>query len=363
MRSILLVDDNDDLLKALAAALAHELPAGEAEIRTWVPKRSEEDPKAAFDERIDSDTTLVVTDYDLTSQGQTGLFGSSVVAWCQTRAIPVGDFSRANAGALPKEPDLFELRIPTDVTQAARFVAGVFRGFRAIGEALKARPDLLTKKSHAVVLADILGVPTAENQFALYGVRFGTTSGALMDTVARAAPADVEPAADEKVTLLSYILGHLLLNAILRFPGPIISGRALSAYVASDEANAADVRALFASAAYVGPFAELEPFFWLWKVDEVLDGLAKSLPSGYEAETSGELQRKVLETKLGRTLRRHSCDRCQGKNGGFYCPFTKRTVCQRADCSVGSNSWIPQGAKLCRIERDFFDEWAPILGL
>jgi hypothetical protein len=363
MRSILLVDDNEALLNALAAALTAKLPPNEAEIRMWVPKKDEEDPKAAFERRIDADTTLVVTDYDLTSQGQTGLFGSSVVAWCQTRAIPVGDFSRANNGALPKEPDLFELRIPTDVQEAANFVAGVFRGFRAIGEALKARPELLTKKSHAVVLGEVLGVPQAENQFALYGVRFGTTSGALMDTIARTAPAESEPPAGEKIALLSYILGHVLLNAVLRFPGPLLSGRALCAYVASDEADAQDVRNLFESAAYVGPFAELEPFFWLWKVDEVLDELAKSLPSGYEAETSGELQRKVLETKLGRTLRRHSCYRCQGKNGGFYCPFTKRTVCQRTDCSVGSNSWIPQGAKLCRIERDFFDKWAPILGL
>jgi hypothetical protein len=137
----------------------------------------------------------------------------------------------------------------------------------------------------------------------------------------------------------------------------------LKSYVATEDADNANVVALFDGARYCGPFADKDEYFWLSGIDAVLDDLKRSLPENYEAETTGEFYREALERKLSRDLARHDCPRCHGKNGGFFCPFTERTVCQLPDCSVGSNSWIPQGAKICRIERDFFDEWAPILGL
>ncbi len=360
MRSILLIDDDEDSLNQLAAGLSAALPATEVEIRTWAPTRDEEDPRAAFERRLDPETTLVITDYDLTSHGLTGLFGSSIVAWCQARGIPVGDFSRRTAHALTKQPDLFELRVPTDPPKSVAFVASVFRGFAAINEALKNRPRLLTKRSPAAVLAEILGDPADDNEFTLYGIRFGTTIGALMDIVTDR----TDPPGDQKINLLSYIAGHLLLNAILRFPGPILSMGALKAYVASDEAAAVDVQSIFSQAVYVGPFSTPEePFFWRLKVDAIIDGLMKDLPVDISTETSGELHRLALEKKVGRVLAQHPCTRCQGKNGGFYCPFTRLTVCERPDCSVGASSWLPQGAQACRIERVYFDEWSPILGL
>jgi hypothetical protein len=272
----------------------------------------------------------------------------------------VGDFSRGHPGALPKAPDLFEIRVPTEPAQAAEFIAAIFNGFTKIRDALGTNQNLLGKKSPASVLATILGVPAEESQFALYGVRLGTASGALMEQVT-AAPAGQEPTAQDKVKLLTYIVGHLLLNAVLRFPGPIVSSAALKAYIASEEADAADVQNIFGAARYEGPFSELDRYLWLSKVDDVLDALVKELPEDTKAETTGEINRLALEQKLNRRLRRHGCSRCNGTNGGFFCPLTNRTVCQRTDCSVGSNSWIPAGAKLCRIERDFFDEWSPIL--
>lgn len=364
MASILLIDDDSNLLDELVAELSARLANGEAEIRKWVPTKDEVDAQSSFNQRIDPDTLLVVTDYDLTAQGRTGLFGATIVGWCQTRAIPVGDFSRANTGALPKEPNLFELRIPTDAAAAATFIASVFRGFKSIRDQLNARADLLEKKrSPAGVLADVLGAPEAESQFMLYGIRLGTTNGALLDKIVRTAPDDVEPEPGEKRALLCYIVGHILLNAVLRFPGPILSSRALVAYVGSAESEMEAICNIFAEALYVGPFSDLGRYFWLSKVDETLRKLTEALPKKFNAETHGELNREAIELHLKRKLARFSCPRCAGQNGGFLCPFTGRTVCQRSDCSVGSNSWIPQGAKLCRIERDFYEEWAPILGI
>ncbi|HEX8409414.1 MAG TPA: hypothetical protein VF883_11150 [Thermoanaerobaculia bacterium] len=357
MRSILLVDDKQSVLDELTAALTPVFASDQVEIRHWVPTESERDAHAAFTSKIDKETTLVITDADLTSQGQLGLFGASVVAWCQQLAIPVGDYSR-NLASLPKAPELFELRVPSDPPLAASFIAATFRGFRDISDALASNDALFAKRSPAAVLAALLGQPEIESQLALYAVRLGAASGALVDRVE-----EHDPSVEYKRALLGYIAGHLLLN-VLRFPGPILSLSGLKAYVASDEAGADDVTALFGAARYKGPFADLDQYFWLSGVDEVLDQLVKSLPADFKTETSGEMHRAGLEKALDRQLARHACPtRCQGQNGGFFCPFTTRTVCQRSDCSVGSNSWIPQGAKLCRIERDFFEEWAPILGL
>jgi hypothetical protein len=355
--SILLIDDNEQAVKDLAKALAGLLDPKKVAIKTWIP-RDEGDPRKIFAAKIESDPRLVVTDYDLTSGGQTGLFGSSIVAWCQQRAIPVGDYSKGKFGQLPKEPDLFEIRIPIDST-AASYIAAVFRGFTSISEALEKDEALLKERSPAAVLARILGVPEMENQFAQYSVRLGAASGSLMAKVSQTAPDDIQPSSPEKRAVLAYITGHLLLGGVLRFPGPILSELGLKAYIASDEANAEDIQGLFSPARYSGPFSELDQFHWLSKVDAILD----KIPPDQKTETSGELYRLGLEKVLGRPLKRHGCPRCAGVNGGFLCPFTKRTVCQLPHCSVGSNGWIPQGAKICRIEREFFDEWAPILGL
>ena len=361
MLSILLIDDNLGLLNDLVASLRPLLSSDNVELRLWTPAPGGNEPFAAFVGKVDTGTMLVVTDYDLTGEGMTGLFGSSIVGWCQQRAIPVGDFSRDNVSKLPKQPNLFELRVPNDTQNAASYIASVFRGFAWIRQSLLDRPELLAKRSPAAVLADLLGVPTMESQFALYGVRLGTTNAALLDRITLAPAGNQDPSPEEKRGLLCYIVGHLLLNSVLPFPGPILNGRALAAYVGCAESEMTSLAPLFDAAKYAGPFSEVEPLFWLVGVDDILQGLMDLQPKS--AETHGELHRLALEAKLDHPLTRPECPRCDGQNGGFLCPFTRRTVCQRSDCSVGSSSWIPQGARLCRIERDFYEEWAPILGI
>jgi CheY-like chemotaxis protein len=360
MRSILVIDDNQEILEGLATPLRKVLEKEEVEVRIWSPADEEEDAHAAFEQRVDAETTLVVTDYDLTSGGMMGLFGSSVVAWCQQRAIPVGNYSRANFSTLPKEPDLFELRVPPN-DEAVSFIATTFRGFRDINEAVKSKPELFSQRSPAAVLSQVLEAPDAENQFARYAVRLGAASGALLGKVVPGRSGGGKQGLHEKQAILSYIVGHLLLN-VLAFPGPVVSKSAMNAYLAIEEIDSEDVGKLFAGARYMGPFSDFERFWWLAKVDEVLDSLSTQLPADTETETSGELHRMALEFALGRRLKCPKCSACGGQNGGYLCPFTKRTVCQRSTCSVSANSWIPQGATLCRIQREFFDEWAPILG-
>jgi hypothetical protein len=272
--------------------------------------------------------------------------------------VPVGDFSRANRNVLPKEPNQYEIRIPDDPQQAARYIAGAFRGFTHIRTALDSNSVFLQKKRSPVsVLAAILGRPAEESGFALYGGRVGAANAALVDLVMGA-----NATQGQKRRLLSYVVGHLLLNVILRFPGPLLNRKTLAAYLAISAEEIAKVEKLFVSAQYTGPFSDIEPFYWLTDVDTALEGMSRGLPSESSAETPGQLNREAVEAALGVKLARHACSRCEGQNGGFFCPFTERTVCQLAICSVASNGWIPPGARLCRIEKDFYEEWAPMLG-
>jgi hypothetical protein len=360
--SIVVIDDDEGLLRRLREALELELRDDSVEIRTWMPLQDENALKE-FESRVDDDTVLVVTDYDLTKKGATGLFGASIVSWCQARSIPVGDFSRANVATLPSEPALFELRIPTEIDEGARYAAAMFRGFKQLRDTLESGSvNLASARSPAEVLAAVLKRPEQENQFTLYMSLLGAGNASLLDSLRRAFAPHVAISNLKKGRLLAYVLGHVLANAVLRYPGPILSEKALCAYVGTTEKEASALGEVFNEARYSGPFGIGAVFYWRVDVDRIIDQESPAVENAAFG-TSGEFNRAVLEKMLGRELAFHGCKRCGGRNGGYLCPFTGQPVCERGDCSVVANSWIPAGADLSRIERDFYEEWAPLLGL
>ena len=359
--SILLVDDTGNVLDSLQKALKKELEGASVEVKTWQPKSTDIDPLRKFDSLAGPETTLVVTDYDLTS-GLRGLFGSTIVGWCQKRYIPVGDFSRGNRNELPQEPSLFELRVPPSDVEGAQYIARVWSGFQQIRQKLNSNSVFMSSnRSLAAVLASVLEKPESENQFTLYMSRLGAANSSLLDAL-KATAAPSKPSDEEKKRLLVYVLGHVLLNAILKYPGPILSEKALCAYVAASGDEAVKLGELFEAASYRGPFARKAHYFWRDAVDKKIDELGEGLDD-QDFEMFSDFNRAAVERALDRKLKNHDCSRCQGTKGGFLCPFTHRPVCLRADCSVSASSWIPQGAQVCRVEKDFYDEWAPLLGL
>ena len=176
--SILLVDDNENVLRGLEEKLSNELDDAAVDVRLWVPRLEDGELDVAFANRVDAGTVLVVTDYDLTTIVK-GLFGLSIVAWSQNRSIPVGDFSRGKRDTLPKEPNLFELRVPPSDVEGATFIANAFRGFQAIKGAIQGAPEILReKRSLASVLAALVRRPHLEISFALYMSRLGASNSA-----------------------------------------------------------------------------------------------------------------------------------------------------------------------------------------
>lgn len=369
--SILLIDDDSNQLDNLEKELSGKLEQEYVEIKNWIPnpKFDDTDLIAKFQSRVDDQTVLVATDYDLTSTGIRGLFGHTIVGWCKRLCIPVGDFSRANATALTQKPELFELRIPAnDTAECAQSIANAFHGFSTIRLSLSTEDfSLETMSSLSAVLAELLGRPHLDSHFTLYMSRIVMNSPAVVQPLRALNEKEVQKPPFDKIKLATYVLGHVLLNAILRYPGPILSDRSLCAYLATSDSEADTLRELFKDAVYKGAFGEEGNYFWLEDVDSILDEYSSQSDAqtmeAEEYETFGDYNRKIAENELGRELKDHNCKRCDGKLGGFYCPFTERTVCQRDNCSVGISSWIPHGADLCRVERNYFDEWSPIIGL
>src|SRR5690242_7378066 len=80
--SIVLIDDIEEKLEELQHAVGGYIGEDEVVIKVWRPVDGE-DPLEQFRSIVDQNTVLVVTDYDLTKGGLTGLFGASIVSWCQ----------------------------------------------------------------------------------------------------------------------------------------------------------------------------------------------------------------------------------------------------------------------------------------
>ena len=196
-----------------------------------------------------------------------------------------------------------------------------------------------------------------EGQFLQYTTRYSGANSALV----RILRSSGGTRASVEKRLLAYIMGYLLLNGVLRFPGAIVNSEALAAFLAIAQTEGAAIEPVFAAARYIGPFSQLGPFFWTHLVEEVLSSHEGKV-AGEAFDTVGSRNRSLAEKAVGRLLEKdRRCLRCSGENGGFLCPFTKRTVCERPDCSTVSNTWIPVGARVSRIERVFYEEWAPIL--
>lgn len=351
---LLLIDDEEDRLTTLADSLRRHLDPDAVKITPWLPN-IDEDPFERFQREADGGVRLVATDQDLT-RSRSGLLGTSIASWAQDRYIPVCNFSRHPQRKLPRERNFFEIRVPSEATEdnRAAYIARIFSGF----ESLRAHVEASSPRTGlAQLLAEALGIPTLVDDLTPFVTSVGLANASLLQG---RRDVDRTPSEHERVELLAFMLGHTLLNAVLEFPGPIIDRQALAAYCATGPNDAPALASLFADAEFTGPFAEPGGYFIKSLVDERIDSLAESLDTD---ATDDQYNRVAVESALGE-LHPHGCDRygCGGTRGGFWCPFVARAVCDRSDCSVQASAWIPRGASLCRVEKDYFDEWSPLLG-
>lgn len=192
MPAILLVDDDPDVLRELGEQIRAELPPDEGVVREWQPTADGGSPLQQLAANVGDDVTLVVTDFDL-SRTRSGILGDSIIRWCQRRALPAALYTRGDQTQVPAVPDLFELKIPRSVSPG-RYIAKLFRGFVDMRLAIEPVIRDNEARSPASVLAQALGDPNLEYEFAQYTIRLGDTSGALTTLVSQTAPREADPA-------------------------------------------------------------------------------------------------------------------------------------------------------------------------
>jgi hypothetical protein len=349
---LLFIDDKEGQLTHLPAKVEPLLAGTNISIDVWRPAAGDA-LRTTLVEKLEPRPTLVVTDHDLTEAGAAGLLGGGVISWCRAHAIPVGDYSNKFASEL-EEPDLFEFRFSADAPTAAGEIADLAKGFVTLPSLLAAVTDE-GGSGWSYTLAAALDRAGLASAFSLYSARTGASHRAEIE---RLTDQYGEPQA--RKLLETYVVGHLLNNGILRYPGPILDALALCSYLAISDDNVDVAAELFAAARYNGPFGGLNRFFWQTDVDERLIALAEA--AGVDDDLDDAMvRRKVVSHHLEPGL--HPCTHCDGSRGGFRCPYTGRTTCDLPECSVPTTSWIPQGAYLTRVDRDYFERWAPLLGM
>lgn len=356
-QQVLVIDDEHDRLEQLVALLRAELP--KVRITPWQPL-GDERAYPRFRELVEVPTGLIVTDHDLT-KSSTGLLGSTITGWSQELFIPVCNFSRQPPHSLPRESNFFELKIPRapDDAVRAQYIARVFEGFESLGAYVRLHSR--DQGSPAALLAGAMGYPDLQDELAPYIASVSSASSALLKDFREAGEV---PQEDAQLKLQTFILGHVLVNAVLEFPGPVMSRSTLAGYCALGAEAEDRLAELFAGAVYDGPFGAPGAYFLRVLVDQRIDELAAAAMEATDLGTAAEVDeynRAVVALALG-DAPPHGCERCAGTRGGYWCPFKLRPVCNRDDCSVSSTNWIPRGATLCRVERDYYDELAPLLG-
>ena len=356
--SILLIDDNAEKLDKVSSVLSKKLKPKGVEVRNWIPSIENFNSIENIDNMLKRNPILVVTNYGLPG-GLKNVYGPAVVNSCKANLIPVGEFSnQVNLDFLQK-PNLFDIRISCESREIPTYITHIYSGFKTIRKFLDTSTGILNSNLHlSEIIAGILGRKELHYEFYRYTENMDRAGNNLF--IYMTEHSNSTNSSKQKVlkNMLSYVIGHLILNSILKFPGPIISENALCSYLSIKKPTDGTLSKVFAKAKYKGPFSKLDQYYWRRDVDTILYNKSANINGDYPGE--GAYNRAILNN-LGVPVEAFNCKKCSGDRGGYFCPFTKKTVCADTSCSVSTEGWVTLGADLCRIERNFHDKWSPLL--
>ena len=353
--NVLLIDDNSKYLGNINHALGKILEPQGIRINAWNPVQNDGNPAKVIKNYLKEDPVMVITDYDLSNEGLTGFYGPTIVHWCKSQLVPVGEYSPVSKFGYLEQPNLFDISVPRDHKVAPAHIASIVDGFISIRKFIEENSGLLKEKlSLSRILALLLGRDHLHLKFSPYIENIELASNNIILFMNGTKNVSVQ----KLQVITTYIIGHVLLNSILKFPGPIISKQSLCSYLSVDSDNYSELEVVFNRALYQGPFCNIGPFFWREDIDNIMLENSNDILGNFEEV--GTFNQAILQ-KLGVKVKPFKCNKCKGKNGGYFCPYTKKTVCELENCSVTSSTWIPRGFNICRIDKDFFESWRPLL--
>ena len=355
IENVLLIDDNSKKLGRINHALGKILKPYGVHVNAWNPVQCDKNPAQIIKNYLKDNPVMVITDNELSSDGLDGFYGPTIVQWCKSQLIPVGEYSQVNEVEYFEQPNLFDIALPSDTKIAPKHIASIVEGFISIRNFIEANEKLFKEKiGLPKLISTMLGRDHLHLEFYPYIENVALASKNIVLFMNGTKKFNIK----KLQTISTYVIGHLLLNSILKFPGPIISKQALCSYLSIETTTTSDLEKVFQSALYKGPFNSIGPFFWREDINQIMQKNYNDITGNFDGY--GAINRAVLQ-KLGISAKPFECHRCNGKYGGFFCPYTQKTVCELLSCSLTSSTFIPSGNNLCRIDKKFFDRWAPLL--
>ena len=185
---------------------------------------------------------MVVTNYDLSSDGLNGFYGPTIVQWCKSQLVPVGEYSQTKKFGYLEQPNLFDISVPSDQNIAPTHIASIVDGFLSIRNFIESNQGMFENKlSLSKIISLMLGREHLHLQFNQYIESIDKVSNNIILYM----NGTKKVAAKKLQTISSYIIGHLLLNSILKYPGPIISEQALCSYLSIANDNYDNLKRIF----------------------------------------------------------------------------------------------------------------------
>lgn len=217
----------------------------------------------------------------------------------------------------------------------AQYCIGMYKGFNEIAKFFE--KNISDGSSPSLLMASLLGKPEVAGKIGLYASGEQSILSEVMPYLQTTGSSDILRQRAPR------IFGNWLYSSLLRFPGLLVNETAAYSYlnISKSGFSKSEVRNLFSSAQYKGPFSSLESWWWRHDLDNLLgdagcdDGIA-------------------FAKKKGITVR--GCS-----DGGFYCMVTGTPV--SAAQSKGGLGWFPAGADLARIKLEKYHELEPWVGL
>ena len=298
---------------------------------------------------------MIVTDRDLSSIYEISISTALVVQLGRQLGVPVCLYARNVRRNLREEAHMNRLRrwsdgfITLDGTQKpeelARSTLQILDGFSEI----RASYAKLNKPlPPATFISRLLNEPKLVDRLTLY---ITGDSNKLTDILSFT---DYKKGKDPMAEIrrrIPIVLGYWLWESVLRYPGILLEKIAAASYLNISESEFEDpeVRAIFKSTTYNGPFAGAKPTWYRHKLDELIS--SGGVNNGNE----------LVAKKLGRQIAKCMCSVDPKRTAGYFCIITNRPV--SLECSRGGVAWIPSGADLARVSKPAFDELMPWLGI
>lgn len=352
---ILVFEDDDKQFETINKELRKHLTEKEVLIEQF--KLTNEEKKAEkvlstkiVEKRISKNKNgsveLVVIDTDLTKYPDVDLNEPTIANECKRHNVPYCVYNVDTTQKIEKlkswQDEGINL-ISRDPELIARQCVGVYHGFDHIKNTVK---GIVSKTflGPTEIVSNVMGAPKeSKSQIALY-----------LESYYKMVPSEQSKETEFK-NYITPLLGYIVYNSILRFPGVVLNETAAASYldIKVSQFSNPKTQKYFKDALYTGPFNELGPYWWKEGLDKLL---AEVKTNSEKNQTGRDFIRKKGLTKIERC-------RCEDKSSrghlgaGYVCVITNTPVC--AKHSKGSISWLPRGATLARISNSEWDELGP----